>query len=111
VEWDKLGVDVVFLEYMWYCITIMVADVVNYIQRQVRERRDLKLLQISYFLIGVLSLLVAGLIGLVNQSVGVGILIVPLIVFTALSLNIVAWALIKLALDTFLPPARGKKRK
>jgi hypothetical protein len=46
---------------------------------------------------------------LINQPLGIGILIVPSVVFAALALNVVAWALVKLAIDALLQ-MRDKKR-
>ena len=57
----------------------------------------------------VVSVIVAGVCALIDQSVGVGLLIIPLVAFIAMSMNVVAWALIKLAADTILPKKQVKK--
>lgn len=74
------------------------------------ERRELALLQWTYFVMAILSVLIAGIFALINQSLGVSILIVPLVAFVAMSMNIVAWALVKLAAETFLSKKNSKKK-
>ena len=58
------------------------------------------LLSWVYGIIAVVFVFVAGIFALINQSVGVAILIVPLIAICALSANIVVWALVHLMLDS-----------
>lgn len=64
-----------------------------------RKNRQLALLSIVYGLIAIVFVFIAGIFALINQSVGIAILIVPLIAISALCANVVAWALIHLAFD------------
>ncbi|MCL1839590.1 hypothetical protein FWF89_01125 [Candidatus Saccharibacteria bacterium] len=84
-------------------------NILEYFSRLHKEKRELALLEWTYLVMVVISVLVAGIFALFNQALGVGILIVPLVAFIAMSMNVVAWALIKLAADTFLPKKADKK--
>ncbi len=64
-----------------------------------KDRRELTLLEIAYFALSVISFVVAGTVSLFNQSLGVSILIVPLIALVAGVVNIVAWSLIKIFIE------------
>jgi len=87
-------------------------NVVKHFSKLYEQKRELALLQWAYVVIGGASVLIAGVFALINQQIGVAMLIVPLVTFVALAMNIVAWALIKLAADSFLvkKPA-GKSTK
>jgi len=85
-------------------------NILNYFRRLYSEKRELSLLQWTYVLIGGLSVLVAGVFALINQQIGLAMLIVPFVTFIAVSMNIVAWALIKLAADSFLVKKSGGKK-
>lgn len=65
-----------------------------------KDRRELTLLEITYFALSIISFVVAGTISLFNQSLGVSILIVPLIALVAGVVNIVAWSLVKLLIES-----------
>jgi len=84
-------------------------NILEYFARLYREKRELALLEWCYLVMVILSVLIAGLFALFDQSVGVGMLIVPLVTLIAMSMNVVAWALIKLAADTILPKKSDKK--
>ncbi|MDR3298279.1 MAG: hypothetical protein LBT19_02865 [Candidatus Nomurabacteria bacterium] len=77
-------------------------SIIKYLTKLYQEHRELALLQWTYLALAATSILVAGIFALFNQSLGVSILIVPLVAFIAISMNIIAWALIKLAAETFL---------
>lgn len=68
-----------------------------------KEGQALILLEWIYAIVSIGALLLAGLLALVNQSLGVGFLIIPLVSFVAFSMNIVAWALIKLLIESAQP--------
>lgn len=68
-----------------------------------QNRRELVLLEWAYAALAVTSLIVAGLFALLNQPLGVGLLIIPLVSFIALTMNIVAWALVKLLIESLHP--------
>jgi hypothetical protein len=78
-------------------------SILEYFSRLYAEKRELALLEWTYLAMVIASILIAGVFALFNQALGVGILIVPLVAFIAMSMNVVAWALIKLAADTILP--------
>jgi hypothetical protein len=64
------------------------------------KNRQLVLLSWVYGILAIVFVFIAGIFALINQSVGVAILIVPLVAICALSANVVAWALIHLMLDS-----------
>lgn len=68
-----------------------------------REGKKLELLEYSYVILFVAITLVAGLIALVNQAVGVSFLVIPLICLVSFSMNIVAWSIVKTAISHFYP--------
>ena len=86
-------------------------NILEYFARLYREKRELALLEWAYLVMVILSVLIAGIFALFDQSVGVGMLIVPMVTLIAMSMNVVAWALIKLAADTILPKTKNEKPK
>jgi len=85
--------------------------VLKHFSKLYEAKRELALLEWAYLMIVIGSVFVAGMVALFNQPLGVTILIVPLVAFIAMSVNIVAWALIKLAADTVLPKKIQKEDK
>lgn len=71
--------------------------------------KELVLLEWAYLAISVVSFLLAGVFALFNQALGVGVLIIPLVAFIAFSMNIVAWALVKFAVETMIPDIKSKQ--
>lgn len=67
--------------------------------RLYKAGKELALLQRAYLVLSLLSFLVAGVIALFNQSLGLAFLVVPFAAFIAFSLNILAWALVRLAVE------------
>lgn len=67
-----------------------------------KDNKQLTLLEIAYFALSILSFAVAGIVALFNQSLGVNILIVPLIAFVAGLMNIVLWAVIRLVIEALI---------
>lgn len=82
------------------CAIIYSMNILRYFINLYRKNRQLTLLSWVYGIIAVVFVFVAGIFALINQSVGVAILIVPLIAICALSANIVVWALVHLMLDS-----------
>ncbi len=74
-------------------------NILRYYINLYRKNRQLTLISWVYGIIAVVFVFVAGIFALINQSVGVAILIVPLIAICALSANVVVWALVHLMLD------------
>jgi uncharacterized membrane protein YhhN len=85
-------------------------NILKYFAKLREERRELALLEWTYLAMAVVSVLIAGVFALFNQSIGMGMLIVPLVAFIAMSMNIVAWALIRLAMETWLPKRKSSKK-
>ena len=67
-----------------------------------KSKRELTLLQGTYLIITIISLVVAGLLALVNQPTGHSVLIITLIAAIALVGNTVMWALIRLFAEYLL---------
>lgn len=81
------------------CYNILM-NILRYFIGLYRKNRQLVLLSWVYGILAVVFVFIAGIFALINQNVGVAILIVPLIAICALSANVVAWALIHLMLDS-----------
>ena len=75
------------------------------------DGRELTLLEITYFALSVLSFMVAGILALFNQALGVSVLIVPLIALVAGVMNIVAWSLVKLIIESLSNKVKGSAAK
>ena len=82
---------------------------INDIIKLYREGRELTLLEIAYFAITLLAFGVAGVVALFNQSLGVSILIVPLVSLIAGVMNIVAWSLVKLIIEHIIESKKAQK--
>ncbi len=67
-----------------------------------KDGKELTLLEITYFALSVVSFAVAGVLALFNQSLGLSVLIVPLIAFVAGLMNIVAWAVVRLIIESLI---------
>lgn len=66
-----------------------------------KTNKRLDLLQYTYAALFVLVTLVAGLVALINQAVGVAFLIIPLICLIAFCMNLVVWSIVKTAVEHF----------
>lgn len=75
---------------------------VNTIIKLYKNHRELTLLEMTYFIMMILAFMVAGIVALFSQSLGVSILVVPLVCLIAGVMNLVAWSLVKLALDNLI---------
>ncbi len=71
--------------------------------------RELTLLEITYFTLTVITFIVAGTIALFNQNLGVSMLIVPLITLIIGVVNIVAWSLVRLFVESLIERKADKK--
>ena len=71
----------------------------NYLQKLYLERRELSILELAYLIISLASFIIAAVIALLNQSLGVALLIIPFISFLAFSANIIVWSLIKMFIE------------
>ncbi len=82
----------------------------EYFTKLYREKSQVTLLTWAYGIISVVVVLTAGLIALINQSVGVAVLIIPLISISALCANIFVWALVRFIIDTHNTREETRKR-
>ena len=78
----------------------------GYIFTLYRNHRELTILEWVYGGLALVAVVLAGIIALVNQPLGVAILIVPLVSFVAFAMNIVTWALVKFVLELVHPQLR-----
>ena len=75
-------------------------NILGYFLGLYQEKKQVALLAWAYGIIAVVFTLLAGLIALINQSIGVGFLIIPLVAAVAFSVNIVMWALIRFIIES-----------
>lgn len=73
-----------------------------------KSKSDLGKLQYAYALFVVLSLVAAGLVGLLNQTVALQILQVTWVAFVAFVVNLVVFSLINLSKDSDTKTAKKK---
>lgn len=74
-------------------------SLLSFIKQLYKEKRELIILEITYLIIAGISFLVSAVIALLNQALGVGLLIIPFIAFLAFSANLIVWALVKMLLE------------
>lgn len=72
----------------------------SYFKNLYNNHRELTLLQWLYALIAIIGVFVAGIIALMNQSLGISILIVPGVFAIAFIANLVAWSLLNTVLKS-----------
>ena len=96
-----------FCAYLWYN-----GGMINDIIKLYREHKELKLVEIAYFFVMIISFVVAGFVALFNQPLGVSFLIIPLISLVAGVMNIVAWSLVKTGVEHLIAKQKsGEKSK
>jgi len=86
-------------------------NILRYFIDLYRKNRQLTLISWVYGIIAVVFVFVAGIFALINQNVGVAILIVPLVAICALSANVVVWALVHLMLDNTAKKLEESEKK
>ena len=87
-------------------------SVFDYFVELYKENKQIVLLTWCYSIIAIIFVIIAGLIALINQPLGVSLLIIPLVSIIALAMNVVFWALIHLAIDSKSKkktPSKSKK--
>ena len=70
---------------------------------QYRANGKLELLQYAYLILFAVVTMAAGLVALIHQAVGVAFLIIPLICLVTWSMNLIAWSVVKTAVEHFYP--------
>ncbi len=73
------------------------------IVEQYRANGKLELLQYAYLILFAVVTMAAGLVALIHQAVGVAFLIIPLICLVTWSMNLIAWSVVKTAVEHFYP--------
>ncbi|MBR1874939.1 hypothetical protein IJ798_00975 [Candidatus Saccharibacteria bacterium] len=76
-----------------------------------KEGKKLELLQYAYTTVFAVALVLAGLLALINQAVGVALLIVPLVCLVAAAMNLVAWSLVKSGIEHFFSKELKETKK
>ena len=90
-------------------------SVFDYFISLYKQNKQIVLLTWCYSVIAIIFVVIAGIIALINQPLGVAILAIPLVAVIALSMNVVFWALIHLAISeksikkTEKPASKSKK--
>ena len=74
-----------------------------------KNGKAITLVQFTYVLIFVVFVITAGLISLIKQAVGVAFLIVPLVCLISFCMNLVAYSVIKTAIEFFYPEVNKKE--
>ena len=83
----------------------------NVIIKLYKEHRELAILEWFYLFIAIAGVFVAGILALFNQAAGVAILIVPLIAIIAFAMNMICWAVIRLAIEGADPSRKTPEKK
>ncbi len=65
-----------------------------------QAKRELTILQGTYLAVAIITLGAAGLLALINQSVGQATILVPLATIGMLAVNTVVWALLKYLIES-----------
>lgn len=73
------------------------------IVEQYRANGKLELLQYAYLILFAVVTMAAGLVALIHQAVGIAFLIIPLICLVTWSMNLIAWSVVKTAVEHFYP--------
>lgn len=74
------------------------------------NHREYVLLQWLYAIIALLGLFISGIVALMNQTLGISILIVPGIFSIAFVANLVAWSLLNTVLKSLFSGDRKKEK-
>ena len=85
--------------------------ILKYFLNLYRERKQITLLSWVYAALAIVFVFISGIFALINQNLGISMLIIPAIAIIALVGNIVVWALVKLGLDTASEKAGIKDEK
>ncbi len=84
-------------------------DLVNYFMNLYKGRKQVILLSWAYLALAAVTVLIAGICALVNQSVGVAMLILPLVAIIALCMNVVAWSFVRFIIDVITIRVKEKE--
>ena len=73
----------------------------GYFKDLYQKHREYTLLQWLYAIVAILSLVICGIIALMNQTLGISLLIIPLTFGVAFATNLVIWSLLSTVLRSF----------
>lgn len=85
--------------------------ILKYFLNLYRGRKQITLLSWVYAALAIVFIFISGIFALIDQNLGISMLIIPAIAIIALVGNIVVWALVKLGLDTASEKAGIKEEK
>lgn len=75
------------------------SKIIDYLTRLYQQKRELIILEFSYALVALVTFLVSAVIALLNQPLGISLLIVPLISLLALVVNFIIWASVRILIE------------
>lgn len=81
----------------------------SYFKKLQKEDNRYGMLELAYSVIAIVSIFIAGIIALFNQSLGVSLLVIPLVAAAACVLNVMIWSLTKLVADAIRDREAAKK--
>ncbi len=84
-------------------------DLIKYFTNLYKENRQISLLTWVYGSVAIVSLIIAGLFALINQSLGHILLFIPGICVLVLVLNLVIWSLIRSTIEALEDSKKRKK--
>lgn len=84
-------------------------DLIKYFTNLYKENRQIALLTWIYGSVAVVSLLVAGLFALINQTIGQALLLVPGICVLVLIMNLIVWSLVRSTIESIEDSKKRKK--
>ena len=71
----------------------------DYFKNLYKKHKQFALIEWAYAILTLITLLIVGLVNLINPSVGESLLVVPFACFVIFATNLVAWSLIKTFVD------------
>lgn len=75
------------------------SKIIDYLRRLYQQKRELMILEFSYALVALVTFLVSAVIALLNQPLGISLLIVPLTSLLALVVNFIIWASVRVLIE------------
>lgn len=75
------------------------SKIIDYLRRLYQQKRELMILEFSYALFALVTFLVSAVIALLNQPLGISLLIVPLTSLLALVVNFIIWASVRVLIE------------
>lgn len=92
-------------------LVIMYKLFIKYINKLVAGGNERKITQQSYIALSLVTVVLAGIIGLINYEVGHAVLVIAAIFFAVFLFNAVVWSLLKTIIDTYFSKEVAKPKK